>query len=83
MPDNRVFRLFFRFYFRYIMPFIGGLVTGDRGAYLYLNRSVKTFGSAKDNKAMLEQAGFRAWAIPLACGAVWIYQAEKTSRQGG
>ncbi|TFG47401.1 MAG: bifunctional demethylmenaquinone methyltransferase/2-methoxy-6-polyprenyl-1,4-benzoquinol methylase UbiE [Candidatus Brocadiia bacterium] len=77
MPENRVFRVLFSFYFRYIMPLIGGAVSGDRKAYLYLNRSVETFNSAKANIAMLQEAGFETKTISFAFGTVWIYAAEK------
>ena len=85
MPESRVFRRVFGFYFRYIMPLIGGVISGDRNAYLYLNRSVETFNSQKANTAMLQRAGFETETIPFVFGTVWIYVAQKSParRTGG
>jgi demethylmenaquinone methyltransferase/2-methoxy-6-polyprenyl-1,4-benzoquinol methylase len=38
----------FRFYFDYLVPWIGGIVSGDRDAYRYLPRSTAAFPSAPE-----------------------------------
>ena len=48
----------FRLYFHRIVPLVGGLVAGDRGAYSYLPASVDRFPSARRLAAMLVEAGF-------------------------
>ena len=54
----RVMRGLFRFYFRHVLPRLGGLVSGDRQAYAYLPRSVGDFHSREAFAAALENAGF-------------------------
>jgi demethylmenaquinone methyltransferase/2-methoxy-6-polyprenyl-1,4-benzoquinol methylase len=48
----------FRLYFHRIVPLIGGLVAGERGAYSYLPASVDRFPDARGLAAMLVEAGF-------------------------
>lgn len=52
------FRGAFRFYFSNILPRIGGLVSGERGAYEYLPDSVSKFPDQKALAAMFEETGF-------------------------
>lgn len=47
----------FAFYFRHLLPRIGGLVSGDRGAYTYLHDSVQTFPEGPAFLAELAAAG--------------------------
>ncbi|MGD9589827.1 MAG: bifunctional demethylmenaquinone methyltransferase/2-methoxy-6-polyprenyl-1,4-benzoquinol methylase UbiE [Pyrinomonadaceae bacterium] len=53
------FRGLFRFYFTRILPRIGGLVSGSRGAYEYLPDSVSKFPAQKELERQMEAAGFR------------------------
>ncbi len=46
----------FRAYFHRLVPFLGGLVSGDRGAYTYLPDSVRTFPPADELAEMMRQA---------------------------
>ena len=48
----------FNFYFSYILPRIGGAISGSRGAYEYLPDSVSKFPNQRDLAAMMEQIGF-------------------------
>jgi demethylmenaquinone methyltransferase/2-methoxy-6-polyprenyl-1,4-benzoquinol methylase len=48
----------FRLYFHRIVPLVGGLIAGDRGAYSYLPASVDRFPDARRLAAMLVEAGF-------------------------
>jgi len=57
-PSVPGFRQLFRFYFENIVPRIGGLISGSRGAYTYLPYSVSRFPDKKTLAAMMEQAGF-------------------------
>lgn len=52
------FRQLFNFYFANILPRIGGMVTGSRGAYEYLPDSVAKFPDQKVLVAMMKQTGF-------------------------
>jgi demethylmenaquinone methyltransferase/2-methoxy-6-polyprenyl-1,4-benzoquinol methylase len=52
------FRALFRFYFARVLPRIGGLVSGSRGAYEYLPDSVSRFPDQKRLAALMREAGF-------------------------
>ncbi len=43
VPSNRYFRRPYLAYFRYILPVIGGIISGSRSAYRYLRDSVMDF----------------------------------------
>lgn len=51
--------LVFRPYFHRVVPFIGGLVSGDPSAYQYLPASVDRFPAAEVLASIMEQAGLR------------------------
>ncbi|MBZ5696447.1 MAG: bifunctional demethylmenaquinone methyltransferase/2-methoxy-6-polyprenyl-1,4-benzoquinol methylase UbiE [Acidobacteriia bacterium] len=48
----------FRFYFRRVLPVIGGTISGDREAYAYLPNSVRQFPSPSELAALMERVGF-------------------------
>lgn len=48
----------FRFYFHRIMPFLGGIISGDRGAYHYLPESVDQFPDPLGLGQEMMEAGF-------------------------
>lgn len=52
------FRFLFQFYFTRVLPRIGGLVSGSRGAYEYLPNSVSRFPDQKKLVALMQAAGF-------------------------
>ncbi|HVF29172.1 MAG TPA: bifunctional demethylmenaquinone methyltransferase/2-methoxy-6-polyprenyl-1,4-benzoquinol methylase UbiE [Pyrinomonadaceae bacterium] len=52
------FRALFNFYFTRVLPRIGGLVSGSRGAYEYLPNSVSRFPDQKNLAALMRQVGF-------------------------
>ncbi|MBX3265213.1 MAG: bifunctional demethylmenaquinone methyltransferase/2-methoxy-6-polyprenyl-1,4-benzoquinol methylase UbiE [Acidobacteria bacterium] len=52
------FRQAFNFYFTRVLPRIGGIVSGDRGAYEYLPDSVSKFPDQKALAALMRECGF-------------------------
>lgn len=58
-PPKGVFGNLFRLYFLQVLPRIGGLVSGRRGAYTYLPDSVLKFPPPAELARLLEDAGFR------------------------
>jgi demethylmenaquinone methyltransferase/2-methoxy-6-polyprenyl-1,4-benzoquinol methylase len=54
------FRGLFNFYFTRILPRVGGMVSGSRGAYEYLPDSVSKFPDQKGLSSMMSAAGFNA-----------------------
>ena len=58
MPKNPIIRFGHLFYLRYILPFVGGLVSGDYEAYRYLNTSIEEFPYGDAFCDLLKDAGF-------------------------
>lgn len=78
LPKNRLLRRFYLFYFRHILPRIGGLISGDSYAYRYLNETVETFPYGDEFCDLLREAGFEAVKMtPLTFGIATIYQGDK------
>ena len=59
VPQNRVLRWFYDLYFMHLLPWLGGLVSGDKAAYKYLPASVNAFPAPTVFCGMMEEAGFR------------------------
>ena len=57
-PPNRIWRALYTFYLKHMIPFWGGLVTGDKDGFVYLARSIKAFPDQHAFAHMLERAGF-------------------------
>lgn len=57
-PPNRVWRALYSFYLKHLIPFWGGLITGDREGFVYLSRSIKAFPDQRGLATMMEKAGF-------------------------
>jgi demethylmenaquinone methyltransferase / 2-methoxy-6-polyprenyl-1,4-benzoquinol methylase len=68
----------YNFYFRYILPQIGKLVSKDDSAYTYLPESVQAFPDGKDFLTVLEKVGFKNTKCKtLTFGISSIYIGEK------
>ncbi len=77
-PTPGFFSFIFRFYFRYVTPFIGKLFSKDARAYSYLPESVEAFPSGEEFCKILKQCGFVSVEyIPLTFGIATIYLAGK------
>ena len=59
MPSNPIFKRLYKFYFKKILPLIGGLVSGDKEAYNYLPNSVEEFDEKINLPELLQNSGFR------------------------
>ena len=68
---------FFDMYFRYMVPFLGGLVTGKKGAYRYLQESSNSFPSRGELLKIMKTTGaFNHLEYKtLFLGASFIYKA--------
>ena len=78
IPSNSVIRTVYLFYFRYILRFMGSLVSGDKYAYRYLNETVEGFPYGKRFTQFLTESGFRNTSIhPLSFGIATIYCGDK------
>jgi demethylmenaquinone methyltransferase/2-methoxy-6-polyprenyl-1,4-benzoquinol methylase len=78
-PQNRLFRLLYDFYSRRVLPHLGGLITGDRAAYEYLDRSAGRFPCGDAFVAMMREAApFSSIDVtPLTFGIAYLYVATK------
>jgi demethylmenaquinone methyltransferase/2-methoxy-6-polyprenyl-1,4-benzoquinol methylase len=56
--DRAVIGRLFRLYFHRIMPLVGGIISGDRGAYHYLPESVDKFPDPVSLGQEMMEAGF-------------------------
>jgi demethylmenaquinone methyltransferase/2-methoxy-6-polyprenyl-1,4-benzoquinol methylase len=78
MPKNKLFAGLYKFYFKRILPFIGGLISGNRKAYTYLPESVEEFDMKVDLVKLLQNSGFRKINIyRFTFGIVQVLIAEK------
>jgi demethylmenaquinone methyltransferase / 2-methoxy-6-polyprenyl-1,4-benzoquinol methylase len=57
-PPKHLFGRLFRFYFLGVSPYIAGLFSGRRDAYVYLGNSVLNFPSPNALATMMQGAGF-------------------------
>lgn len=66
------------FYFKFILPRIGRLVSKDQTAYTYLPDSVNAFPDGEKFTAILEKVGFKSTKIiPCSFGIASIYVGTK------
>jgi len=69
----------YRWYFRNVLPRIGGLISGDRGAYTYLPSSVSRFFRPSELSALMSNVGYKSvhheiWTL----GAVALHRGVKS-----
>jgi len=78
MPKNPIVRFGHLFYLRYILPLVGGIISGDFKAYKYLNTSIEAFPDGSDFCTLLSNAGFSSVKhYPVTFGIATIYEASK------
>ena len=77
-PTFPVFRWLYDFYSFNVMPFLGGLLAGSRGAYTHLPESIRMFPMPDELSDMLKTIGFsRAEYRRLTNGIAVIHLALK------
>ncbi len=76
-PRPAVWGALFGLYFHRVVPLLGGLVAGDRGAYTYLPQSVDRFVTPGELAALMRGAGLRdvRWRT-VGLGTVALHQAS-------
>lgn len=68
----------YNFYFNYILPFMGRLISKDKTAYTYLPESVGAFPEGQEFVDILTKVGYReVKCIPVSGGIASIYIAKK------
>lgn len=74
MPERFPMKQLYRLYFRYILPMIGGWVSGNKQAYTYLPESVMKFPQGETFLNILKECGFVAPIQKrLSCGITSLY----------
>lgn len=59
MPEYFPMKQLYQFYFRHILPTVGGWISGNRGAYTYLPESVMKFPQGQTFLEIMKACGFR------------------------
>lgn len=77
-PKSFPFKQLYNFYFKYILPVVGNLVSKDASAYTYLPESVQAFPDGENFLSVFRKAGFtQTQCIPLTFGISSIYIGKK------
>jgi demethylmenaquinone methyltransferase/2-methoxy-6-polyprenyl-1,4-benzoquinol methylase len=77
-PEKFPVKQFYSFYFKYILPFWGRLISKDNAAYTYLPNSVKAFPHGEAFLQLLTASGFhKNSAKKLSFGIASLYIGEK------
>ena len=78
IPTNAIVRAVYFFYFRYLLPKIGNLVSKHKDAYTYLNQSVEDFPHGDNFLKIMSNAGFKNLSKePLTFGIAMLYIGDK------
>lgn len=78
LPQNFLVKWGYLQYFRHILPVIGGLISKDKEAYQYLNKTVEAFPTVDSFSNKLIESGFtEVVPISLSLGVATIYCARK------
>jgi demethylmenaquinone methyltransferase/2-methoxy-6-polyprenyl-1,4-benzoquinol methylase len=78
MPENKIFRGLYKFYFKKILPLIGGIISKNKTAYQYLPDSVEEFDEKISLVGLLKEVGFKSVKkYKLTFGIVQVVIAEK------
>jgi len=78
MPENKFFRSLYKFYFKKILPLIGGIISKNKSAYQYLPESVEEFDEKISLVDLLNEVGFSSVTKhKLTFGIVQVVIADK------
>ncbi|MCP4148599.1 MAG: bifunctional demethylmenaquinone methyltransferase/2-methoxy-6-polyprenyl-1,4-benzoquinol methylase UbiE [bacterium] len=78
LPKNKLIKKIHLLYLRYVIPKIGALISKDRDAYSYLNKTIETFPYGEEFCRLMRKAGFQKVRFtPLTFGVATLYQGEK------
>jgi len=78
LPANRIIRSLYLAYLRFVVPFVGCQVSGNKAAYRYLSTTIKTFAKSYDLPGLMQEAGFSNISTKLlTLGTVSFYSACK------
>ncbi len=79
IPSFWLLKMGYLFYFRYLLPFFGRLISGDKEAYSYLNKTVEDFPYGDSFCELMRDSGFKSVKqYSLSGGIAMIYQGVKS-----
>jgi len=77
-PRKNLLTPFIKFHLNYIIPTLGGILTGERDAYTYLPDSTQQFLSAEELTAHMAAAGFKKINFSIKMfGTIAIHWGQK------
>ncbi|UCD49980.1 MAG: bifunctional demethylmenaquinone methyltransferase/2-methoxy-6-polyprenyl-1,4-benzoquinol methylase UbiE [Phycisphaerales bacterium] len=83
LPRGAIMRWCYLVYLRLIVPAIGALLSGSKGAYRYLNESIEAFYRPDDFCELMRRTGFsEVSATPVTWGVASIYAGSKPNGAG-
>lgn len=78
LPRNSILNALYRFYFEWLLPKVGRLISKHPSAYTYLPKTVASFPVRKEFSSLMEQAGFmNVTHQELTFGIVILYTGIK------
>ena len=84
LPQSRFLYALYSFYFTRILPWIGGLISGDKQAYAYLPASVLRFPKPKEFLQIMQSCGCvetRQQALSLGLARIFTGKKEITGKK--
>ena len=78
LPSSCMMRAVYLLYLRHVLPYIGGLISGNLDAYRYLNQSIEAFPYGEALCKQIVDAGFiDVRATPLTFGVATLYEGTR------
>ena len=78
LPSSLLIRIGYLIYLRYVLPYIGGLISGNLDAYRYLNQSIEAFPYGEALCKQIGDAGFvNVRSTPLTFGVATLYEGTR------
>lgn len=82
MPSNKILKAVYGFYFKNILPLLGGIISGDKAAYTYLPDSVEEFDKKVNLEKLLLNSGFsEIKKYNFTFGTVQVVIAQKQQKK--
>lgn len=77
-PQKGLMKRLYPIYFQRVLPWLGGLISGDRGAYAYLPESVFHYASAENYEEVMRRVGLEnVSSQPLTGGVASVISGIK------
>jgi len=78
-PQKGLMKRLYPIYFQRILPWVGGFISGDQGAYAYLPESVLHFASVENYEEIMTRAGLEnVGSQSLTGGVASVISGTKT-----